>query len=160
VVKDNEIVVIGGLLQNTDEDQITKVPVLGDIPLLGHLFQSKSISRQKTNLIVFLNPHIIKDERLAEITMEKQKEFAVASQRYAEGQLLVTFKEGVSRTEAEAIISRKGASVIKVIEGIQVYHIRLSKGTDVEKAVKEFSAIPEVKYAEPNYTVKMQDEQH
>ena len=160
VVKDNEIVVIGGLLQNTDEDQITKVPVLGDIPLLGQIFQSKTISRQKTNLIVFLNPHIIKDGRLAEITAEKQKEFAMASQRYAEGELLVKFKEGVSPTEAEAIIARKGASVIKVIEGIQVYHIRLPKGKEVEKAVKEFSAIPEVQYAEPNYTVKMQNEQH
>jgi general secretion pathway protein D len=79
VVKDNQTVVIGGLLQNNDEDQITKTPFLGDIPFLGQLFQSKSISRQKTNLIVFLNPRIIKEaETLTEITKEKQKEFSMA----------------------------------------------------------------------------------
>jgi len=160
VVKDNQIVVIGGLLQDSNEDQITKVPFLGDIPLLGQLFQSKSITRQKTNLIVFLNPHVIKEaERLAEITKEKQKEFAVAGQRYIEGELLVKFKEDVSRDEAEAIISRKGASVIKILEGIQVYHIRLPKGKEVEEAVKEFSAIPEVQYAEPNYQIRLQQPQ-
>ena len=160
VVKDNQIVVIGGLLQDTNEEQITKVPFLGDIPLLGQLFQSKTSSRQKTNLIVFLNPHVIKEaERLAEITKEKQKEFAVAGQRYAEGELLVKFRESVSRDEAEGIISRNGASVIKVIEGIQVYHIRLPKGQDVEEAVNEFSKMPEVQYAEPNYQIRLQQPQ-
>jgi general secretion pathway protein D len=160
VVKDNQIVVVGGLLQDNNEEQITKVPFLGDIPLLGQLFQSKTSSRQKTNLIVFLNPHVIKEaERLAEITKDKQKEFAVAGQRYAEGELLVKFKEGVSRDEAEAIISRKGASLIKVLEGIQVYHIRLPKGKDIEEAVDEFSKMPEVQYAEPNYQIRLQQAQ-
>lgn len=157
VVKDNQTVVIGGLLQDTDEDQITKVPLLGDIPLLGQLFQSKTVSRQKTNLIVFLNPHVIKEaERLAEITKEKQKEFAVAEKRFAEGELLVKFKDGITDEAAREIISGKGASVIKFMEGIKVYHIRLQKGQDVEDAVKEFSKIPEVQYAEPNYIIKLQ----
>ena len=160
VVKDNQIVVVGGLLQDNNEEQITKVPFLGDIPLIGQLFQSKTSSRQKTNLIVFLNPHVIKEaDRLVEITNEKQKEFAVAGQRYAAGELLVKFKEGVSRDEAEAIISEKGASVIKIIEGIQVYHVQLPKGKDVEKAVEEFSAIPQVQYAEPNYQLRLQQTQ-
>lgn len=160
VVKDNQIVVVGGLLQDNTEEQITKVPFLGDIPLLGLLFQSRTSSRQKTNLIVFLNPHVIKEaERLAEITKDKQREFAVAGQRYAEGELLVKFKEGVNREEAEAIISRKGASVIKVVEGIQVYHIRLPKGKDVGEAVEEFSKMPEVEYAEPNYKLRLQPSQ-
>ncbi len=155
VVKDNETVVIGGLLQDTTEDQITKVPLLGDIPFLGQLFQSKTTSRQKTNLIVFLNPHVIKEaERLGAITKQKEKEFAVAAQRYAEGELLIKFREGVSRDEAGAIISGKGASLIEVID--QVYHIRLPKGKEVEEAVKEFSALPQVEYAEPNYMMKMQ----
>ncbi|HET6514646.1 MAG TPA: type II secretion system secretin GspD [Thermodesulfovibrionales bacterium] len=156
VVKDNEIVVIGGLLQDNDEAQITKVPLLGDIPLVGQLFQSKTTSKSKTNLIVFLNPHIIKEsERLAEITKKKQTEFAVASQSFAERELLVKFKEGVTQNEALSIISLKGASLIGVIEGTMVYHIQLPKGLSVEDAVKEFSALPEVQYAEPNYMLKM-----
>jgi general secretion pathway protein D len=160
VVKDNQIVVIGGLLQDNNEEQITKVPFLGDIPLLGQLFQSKTSSRQKTNLIVFLNPHVIKEaERLAEITKDKQKEFAVAGQRYAEGELLVKFKEGVTDEAAQEIISRQGATIIKYLEGIQVYHIRLPKGKDVEEAVNEFSKMPGVQYAEPNYKMWLQQPQ-
>ncbi|HTR44276.1 MAG TPA: type II secretion system secretin GspD [Thermodesulfovibrionales bacterium] len=156
VVKDNQTVVIGGLLQDTTEDQITKVPLLGDIPFLGQLFQSKTTSRQKTNLIVFLNPHVIKEaERLGAITKQKEKEFAVAAQRYAEGELLIKFKEGVSPDEAGAIISGKGSSLIEVID--QVYHVRLPKGKEVEEAVKEFSALPQVEYAEPNYIIRMQN---
>ena len=152
VVKDNQIVVIGGLLQDSTEDQITKVPFLGDIPLLGQLFQSRSTSKQKTNLIVFLNPHVIKEaERLGQITNEKMREFSVAAKRFEEGELLVKFREGITDNEAQEIISRQGATVIKYFEGIKVYHLRLRSGQDVEEAVNEFSKIPEVQYAEPNY---------
>ncbi len=80
VVKDNQIVAIGGLIQDNDEDTVTKLPVLGDIPILGWLFKTRSVTKDKTNLIVFLNPHIIKeDERLSDITKDKQKEFETKS---------------------------------------------------------------------------------
>src|SRR5208283_3382015 len=76
VIKDNQIVVLGGLIQDNDENTVTKLPVLGDIPILGVLFKTKNVTKNKTNLIVFLNPHVIKeDERLSEITKEKRKEF-------------------------------------------------------------------------------------
>jgi general secretion pathway protein D len=156
VVKDNQTVVIGGLIQDSNEDQITKVPLLGDIPLLGQLFQSKTTSRQKTNLIVFLNPHVIKEAgRLAEITKDKQREFAMAENRYLESELLVKFRDEVNEGTAREIIAGKGASVIRYLEGIKVYHIRLPKGLPVEDAVKDFSALPEVEYAEPNYGLKL-----
>lgn len=156
VVKDNQIVVIGGLMQETDEENITKVPLLGDIPLLGYLFKNKSVSKKKTNLLVFLNPHIIKEaERLAQITSSKQKEFGVAENRFTEGELLVKFKEGVNEDTAREIIAKKGASVVRYVEGIKVFHIRLPKGQAVEDAVKDFSSLPEVQYAEPNYGIKL-----
>ncbi|MGD0282618.1 MAG: type II secretion system secretin GspD [Dissulfurispiraceae bacterium] len=80
VVKDNQIVAIGGLIQDNDEDTVTKMPVLGDIPILGWLFKTRSVTKDKTNLIVFLNPHIIKeDARLSDITKDKQKEFETKS---------------------------------------------------------------------------------
>ena len=82
VVKDNQVVAIGGLIQDNDEDTVTKMPVLGDIPILGWLFKTRSVTKDKTNLIVFLNPHIIKeDERLSEITKDKQKEFETSSRQ-------------------------------------------------------------------------------
>ncbi|MFZ3104451.1 MAG: type II secretion system secretin GspD, partial [Smithella sp.] len=57
VVKDNETIVIGGLVGDSTQDNTYKVPLLGDIPLLGWLFKTNSTSREKTNLYVFLTPH-------------------------------------------------------------------------------------------------------
>ncbi len=60
VVRDGETVVIGGLLADTVDKTVTKVPWLGDIPILGWLFKSTSDSVRKTNLLVFLTPRIVR----------------------------------------------------------------------------------------------------
>jgi general secretion pathway protein D len=63
VVRDNETVVIGGLVGDSTENDTYKVPLLGDIPLLGWLFKTHSTSREKTNLYVFLTPHIVRTQK-------------------------------------------------------------------------------------------------
>jgi len=73
VVKDSDSVVIGGLIQNRDEDTIKKVPFLGDIPLLGYLFKTKSTNHTKTNLLIILTPRIIKDAADMAAVTAKQK---------------------------------------------------------------------------------------
>ena len=156
VVKDNATVVIGGLMQENDEEAVTKMPFLGDIPLLGWAFKTRKVTKNKTNLIVFLNPHVIKEPgRLAEITMEKQKEFAVANKRFVQGELLVKFREGVTDEQIRSIILRQGASVLTYMGKLQVYLLKLKEGESVEDAAKEFSGLPEVQYAEPNYTLSI-----
>ncbi len=156
VVKDNQIVVIGGLMQENDEETVTKMPVLGDIPLLGWLFKTKSITKNKTNLIVFLDPHIIKGpERLAEITRAKEKEFAASNNQYTEGELLVKFKEDVSAEKAKTLIVQQGAAEISVFGTPPVYLVRLKKGQSVKEALEAFLALPEVDLAEPNYSIHM-----
>jgi general secretion pathway protein D len=156
VVKDSQTVVIGGLMQEQDEETVTKMPLLGDIPVLGWLFTQKQLTKNKTNLLVFLTPNVMKGpERLLEMTTNKQREFAVAENRYVQGELLVKFKEGVTDEAAREIIAKQGATVIRFLESIKVYHIRLKKDQDVEDAVKEVSALPEVQYAEPNYSIKL-----
>jgi general secretion pathway protein D len=90
VVKDNQTVVIGGLMQEKDEENVTKVPLLGDIPILGWLFKQKSISKNKTNLIVFLTPHIIKGaEHIERLTETKKVEFARVEDTYKQGEALI-----------------------------------------------------------------------
>lgn len=154
-VKDNQTVVIGGLMQEKDEDTITKVPILGDIPILGWLFKYKTAGKKKTNLLVFLTPHIVKEaEHLAKITDDKKKEFGKKEKMYAEGELLIKFKKDVTAEKALQSILNKEASLIRFLESAEVYQIRLREGQSVEDAVKEFSAMPEVQYAEPNYTFK------
>lgn len=58
-VRSNQTVVIGGLMQEVDTESETKVPVLGDIPILGALFRNKRKTKRKTNLLIFLTPHVI-----------------------------------------------------------------------------------------------------
>ena len=61
LVQDGQIVVLGGLLKDTYADSVQKVPVLGDVPVVGNLFKSQTRSRQKQNLMVFLRPVVLRD---------------------------------------------------------------------------------------------------
>ncbi len=61
LVDDGSVVVLGGLLQDEYSGNQEKVPVLGDIPVVGNLFKSETRSRRKTNLMVFLRPVVVRD---------------------------------------------------------------------------------------------------
>lgn len=61
VVNSGDTAVIGGLMKDEDVDNVTKIPVLGDIPILGWLFKSKTKTKDKTNLIVFITPKIVRN---------------------------------------------------------------------------------------------------
>jgi general secretion pathway protein D len=73
VIKDRETVVIGGLIQDTEETGVNKVPFLGDIPGLGWLFKTTSNIRKKTNLMILLTPQIVKDSADLKTITENQK---------------------------------------------------------------------------------------
>lgn len=64
LVDDGEIVVLGGLITDNLRENMQKVPLLGDLPLLGSLFRYKSTTKEKTNLMVFLRPLIMREEGL------------------------------------------------------------------------------------------------
>lgn len=67
-VRDGEAVVLGGLIHYEWGEKITKVPLLGDIPLLGVLFRHRSKSKdQERELLIFITPHILKEEALAKV---------------------------------------------------------------------------------------------
>ena len=62
MVETGDTVVIGGLIDDNVQESVSKVPLLGDIPILGHLFRSTSSKKVKKNLMVFLRPTIIRDD--------------------------------------------------------------------------------------------------
>jgi general secretion pathway protein D len=159
VVRDRQTVVIGGLMQERTEENVTKVPLLGDIPVLGYLFKFKSVTKKKTNLLVFITPHVIREaEGLAQIAEDRIESFPEIKQlHYVEGELFVKFKEEIPEEKAQTLISQQGASVKRFLKYIKVYQIRLREGQSVEEAIKEYSAMPEVQYAEPNFQIKLQD---
>ena len=59
VTPDGQTVVIGGLISTTKAQNIVKIPWLGDIPLMGNLFRRKQTSETKTELLIFLTPHVV-----------------------------------------------------------------------------------------------------
>lgn len=61
IVKDGEVLVLGGLLEDQLLESDRRVPVLGRIPILGHLFRSRKTEKKKTNLLVFIRPKILRD---------------------------------------------------------------------------------------------------
>ncbi len=79
VAKDQETVVIGGLIQERTIKDVQKVPVLGSLPVLGWLFRSESTKKTRTNLLLFLTPYIIRDQsdyrRIFERKMAERAEF-------------------------------------------------------------------------------------
>ncbi|MGO9016014.1 MAG: type II secretion system protein GspD [Dissulfurispiraceae bacterium] len=65
VVNDGQTIVIGGLIQDNKETNVSGIPYLMDIPILGYLFGSRNITRTKTEIIVLLTPHVIKNQQEA-----------------------------------------------------------------------------------------------
>jgi general secretion pathway protein D len=72
-VDDGQIIALGGLIDENERRTIEKVPLLGDIPVVGELFKSRSRNRTKTNLMIFIRPTIVRNARDAQ---------RLASERY------------------------------------------------------------------------------
>jgi general secretion pathway protein D len=96
VCKDTETVVIGGLVAHRITNAETKVPLLGDIPILGYLFKSTKKTTQKTNLLIFLTPYIIKDQKdlkaIYERKLRDRREFLERYTRFRDPDFAATME--------------------------------------------------------------------
>jgi general secretion pathway protein D len=72
LIEDGGIIVLGGLMSDTVTESEDRVPGLGAIPIIGNLFKSRSGSRQKKNLVVFIRPRIMRDAETTESTSEEK----------------------------------------------------------------------------------------
>lgn len=72
-VQDGETIILGGIIRSTVSSTVRKVPLLGDIPLLGELFRSTSKQDVKTELLVFLTPRVVRDPDEARKLREEQQ---------------------------------------------------------------------------------------
>ena len=84
LVEDTEILVLGGLTQDRIIDNFDAVPVLGDIPLIGRLFQSQTSSKAKQNLMIFMRPTILRDVASANYQTTSKYNYMRAQQLSAE----------------------------------------------------------------------------
>jgi len=85
LVDDGRIIVLGGLISDTTQDGVDKVPLLGDIPGLGYLFKYEKRKRVKTNLMVFLRPYVLRDTASSDALTGERYDFI--RQRQAEFQM-------------------------------------------------------------------------
>ncbi|MCP5145025.1 MAG: type II secretion system secretin GspD [Gammaproteobacteria bacterium] len=89
---DGEIIVLGGLIEDSTQQTADKVPVLGDIPGLGKLFRTDGKSRSRTNLMVFLRPTIVRDVNdLRRVTQHKYDYITAEQRNRGEGDRLDGF---------------------------------------------------------------------
>lgn len=72
-VEDGQTIVIGGLVSTDKNRNVRKIPILGDIPLIGYLFKRTSLTLKKTNLLVFITPHILSNRKVADKVTEDLK---------------------------------------------------------------------------------------
>jgi general secretion pathway protein D len=75
LVDDGRIIVLGGLIQDSMADVLDKVPLLGDIPVFGQFFKYEKRTRVKTNLMVFLRPHVLRDAGSADVLTGERYDF-------------------------------------------------------------------------------------
>ena len=84
LVEDGSIIVLGGLLEDSYQQAEDKVPLMGDIPVLGNLFRSENRSRKKTNLMVFLRPVVVRDAAASDALMLDRYDAIRALQQVAQ----------------------------------------------------------------------------
>ncbi|MEW5755806.1 MAG: type II secretion system secretin GspD [Pseudomonadota bacterium] len=104
LVDDGKMIVLGGLIKDDLLESESKVPLLGDIPLLGMLFRSKTAQKIKTNLMIFLKPTILRD-------LEDSVRVTSAKYNYIRNKQLLQYQEGVSLLDDERVpvLPRPGA---------------------------------------------------
>ena len=87
ITPDGQTVVIGGLMRNDSGEVTSKIPLLGDIPLLGNLFKHRTTSNQKTELLIFLTPHVIAAPSQLASLAATERNHVLIPKSYSEEQL-------------------------------------------------------------------------
>ncbi|MGL4927958.1 MAG: type II secretion system secretin GspD [Plesiomonas shigelloides] len=83
---DGEMIVLGGLIDEQVGESVAKVPLLGDIPILGHLFKSTADKKEKRNLMVFIRPTILRNGLAADGISQRKYNYMRAEQLYRDEQ--------------------------------------------------------------------------
>lgn len=81
-VKDGDTIILGGIIRNTVNSTVRKIPLLGDIPILGNLFKSTEKTKAKTELLVFLTPRVVRNpDEAAALRKSEQEKLSKESQK-------------------------------------------------------------------------------
>ena len=109
-LKDSATIVIAGLKKDKKENEIKKIPILGDIPLLGFPFRSVSSSLTKTELVIFLTPHIVSDDNPPQYTSLTNDENILKEARKIKG---ADISQKAPEREIQAFVSETKDKIVK-----------------------------------------------
>jgi len=88
VVEDGKTVVIGGMMEDNNTETVTKIPILGDIPILGAPFRRTIKSKSKTELLIFLTPHVVEgSSELRDVSMSEKGKTELAPKAFTDKQI-------------------------------------------------------------------------
>ena len=88
VVEDGKTVVIGGMMEDNNTETVTKIPILGDIPILGAPFRRTIKSKSKTELLIFLTPHVVEgSSELRDISVSEKDKTELAPKAFTDKQI-------------------------------------------------------------------------
>lgn len=153
-VRDGQTIVLGGLVKNKFDLNITKVPLLGDIPLLGHLFRSKKYVKVKKELLIFVEPRIISQDLVKKMMMddrygagkthriEKERREAKIEQEYLKEQRNIQAEkeyEEKMRLQEQGVVAlpEQSDTVVDGDKDVKTYPDYYEKSQDKRKAENE-----------------------
>jgi len=87
LVNHGDVLVLGGLIQNTTNETIVRIPLLGDLPIIGKIFQQKNLTQTKNNLMVFIKPSIVNDDNEANLVSQMKYQIIQRAQANYRGVL-------------------------------------------------------------------------
>jgi general secretion pathway protein D len=105
-VDDGSIVAIGGLIQESVSDGENKVPLLGDVPVLGWLFKYQQKQRKKTNLMVFLKPTILRDDGSARGLASDRYDYVIGDRQRQDGKLPLNAADAYQSSPAGGLLQQ------------------------------------------------------
>ena len=112
--ENEQTIVIGGLMKDTVTEGENKIPILGDIPVIGNLFKYKKVNKAKVNLLLILTPHVVDSkedfERILRKKMDEREEFA---RKYYGGD--ATFEETM-------YLDKKRGALLAIVNEVQKQH--------------------------------------
>ncbi|MBI5554399.1 MAG: tetratricopeptide repeat protein [Elusimicrobia bacterium] len=145
VVQDGQTVVIGGLIKDDDSFSDSKIPLLGDIPILGWLFKKQGMTKEKTELMVFITPYVVTSSAEAEeMTKEQESQISIkttpyrltAKEYYQEGLLAYKKKDyqgAIDKWEKAIEINPKDRLAVKAEKYIKKAKSRMQTDKEGKK---------------------------
>lgn len=143
VVQDQQTIVIGGLVRDTIQNGETKIPLLGDIPLIGALFKQRSTQNQKRNLLLILTPYVIRDPAdLRQIFERKMRERQEFLDRYFVFAANKEYKAHLDYSRTRGLVEEIRQAYMKVDEKAALDEVSKPKDIKKHEPSKSISELP------------------